>query len=222
MPNALVRVSSRAFTKNAQAAFVLSLALVLGCEAKSRTLAGGKARDVPSASSPLKAERSPAEVVDAGCPHADGASCHHDAGSGASQTTPVQLYGSPFSANQGIQATLADILHTPEKYHEQTVIVAGYVQRACSRRGCWMEITPNAEANATGCRVTFKDYGFLVPTDAQGSTARLSGTVQVTVIPAAAVAHYESEGGTFKNKQADGSAREVRIVATGVELTRRS
>jgi hypothetical protein len=85
-----------------------------------------------------------------------------------------------------------------------------------------MEIAPTAGAQQGSCRVTFKDYGFLVPTDAAGSHARLLGKVQVTVIARPAVQHYESEGATFANKRPDGSALEVRIVASGVELSRRS
>ena len=83
-----------------------------------------------------------------------------------------------------------------------------------------MEIASTTAPNQASCRVTFKDYGFLVPTDAAGSQARLLGKVQVTVIPRSAVQHYESEGATFANKRADGSALEVRIVASGVELSR--
>jgi len=94
------------------------------------------------------------------------------------------------------------------------------VKRACSKRGCWMELVPNEASNALGCRVKFKDYGFLVPTDSAGSSARLEGTVLVTKVKKAAVDHYEQEGAQFPKKAADGSANEVRFVATGVELTR--
>jgi hypothetical protein len=68
--------------------------------------------------------------------------------------------------------------------------------------------------------VTFQDYAFFVPTDAAGSRAKLEGVVQVTEVKAEAVDHYESEGATFTNKDADGSAKEVRLVASGVELER--
>jgi mRNA-degrading endonuclease toxin of MazEF toxin-antitoxin module len=71
-----------------------------------------------------------------------------------------------------------------------------------------------------GARVTFKDYGFFVPTDAQGSKARVEGVVSVRELSAADVSHLESEGGKFPSKAADGTARELSIVATGVELWR--
>lgn len=159
------------------------------------------------------------EVVDRGCSGAEGETCHQAQPSVAKQPAlGTQLYGSPLGSSEAVE--LSEVLSNPEKFHDRNVVVSGYVKRACSRKGCWMELSTNAEKNSVGCRVKFKDYGFFVPTDAQGSSARLEGLVQVTKVEKAAVEHYESEGGTFPSKAADGTAKEVRFVATGVELTR--
>jgi hypothetical protein len=83
-----------------------------------------------------------------------------------------------------------------------------------------MELAVDASENAPRCRVTFENYGFFVPKDSAGSHALLEGTVQVTQVKSDAVQHYEAEGAQFPGKHADGSAREVRLVATGVELER--
>ena len=61
---------------------------------------------------------------------------------------------------------------------------------------------------------------FFVPTDSAGSHAKVQGTLAVNTVPAERVAHLESEGGKFPNKNPDGSANELRLVATGVELSR--
>lgn len=82
-----------------------------------------------------------------------------------------------------------------------------------------MEVAEDSRPESTGFRVTFKDYGFLVPVDSKGTHARLEGVVQVTQVKKAAVDHYESEGASFPTKNTDGTAQEVRLVATGVELT---
>ncbi len=94
------------------------------------------------------------------------------------------------------------------------------MRRNCTRRGCWMELSQGLDPSFPGCRVTFKDYGFFVPLDSAGASARVQGTVDVTTVGAPEVAHLESEGARFASKQPDGTAREVRIVATGVELWR--
>jgi hypothetical protein len=83
-----------------------------------------------------------------------------------------------------------------------------------------MELAESLEGDHQGCRVTFKDYGFFVALDSAGSTARVQGVVETKVLAPGQVDHMESEGATFAKKEPDGSAREVHIVATGVELTR--
>lgn len=118
------------------------------------------------------------------------------------------------------QVTLAEVLESPAKYVGKTVRLDGHVRRACSAKGCWMELAPNSEPNAPGCRVTFKDYGFFVPTDSAGATARIEGEVALKRVRPGQVRHYEGEGATFASKHEDGSADEVRLVATGVELRR--
>lgn len=81
-----------------------------------------------------------------------------------------------------------------------------------------MEVADSADQQAPGFRVTFQDYGFFVPTDSAGSQVTLEGRVQVTRVEPKAVAHYETEGARFPNKDEQGGAREVRLVASGVEL----
>ena len=127
-------------------------------------------------------------------------------------------FGAPLGSSP--EAKLADVLASPDTFHQKTVRLSGHVSRACTRKGCWMELAVDEGPAAPRCRVTFQDYSFFVPTDAAGTHARLEGLVQVTQVKKEAVEHYESEGATFANKSDDGSAQEVRLVATGVELER--
>jgi hypothetical protein len=120
----------------------------------------------------------------------------------------------------GSAITLDRILAKPDEFEGRAVTVEARVRRNCTRRGCWMELAEKLDPNLPGCRVTFKDYGFFVPLDSAGSTARVQGTVEVKTVTAPEVAHMESEGAKFAGKQPDGTAREVRMVATGVELWR--
>jgi len=114
--------------------------------------------------------------------------------------------------------TVATLLASPDP--RKTVTVEGSVRKACTRKGCWMELAESAQEGTPGCRVTFKDYGFFVPTNSAGAKARVQGVVEVETLPASAVRHYEEEGAVFAGKQPDGTAKEVRLVATGVELWR--
>jgi uncharacterized protein DUF4920 len=129
-----------------------------------------------------------------------------------------KAFGAPISP--GPQLALAEVLANPERFRDRAVTVEGQVRSACTRRGCWMELAEANDPKLPGCRVTFKDYGFFVPTDSAGARAKVQGTLGVNQLPAERVAHLESEGGQFPHKNADGSVDELRLVATGVELRR--
>ncbi|HZJ54644.1 MAG TPA: DUF4920 domain-containing protein [Myxococcaceae bacterium] len=149
--------------------------------------------------------------------HDDKAACDDDHARAAAQTAgalkpgAVLVRGDPLPKNQA-PLPLTAVLNKPED--GKKVLVEGVVRRACSQMGCWMELAP-AEGGP-GVRVTFKDYGFFVPTDSGGAKARVQGTVKVTQLSAAQAEHLRAEGGSMPA----GAQREVRLVATGVELRR--
>ena len=134
--------------------------------------------------------------------------------------TGAQRYGAPLAPAEPI--ALAAVLKEPERYQNQTVTVEGKVRRNCTAKGCWMELAEGLDKSLQGCRVTFKDYGFFVPTNSAGSSAKVQGVVQSKLVGTSEVEHLEREGAVFASKLPDGRAREVRLVATGVELQRPS
>lgn len=131
--------------------------------------------------------------------------------------TQTKLYGEKLG--EGKVIPLEKVLQSPEAYAGKQIVVTGYVRKACKKKGCWMEMGASANKSQQGCRITFKNYGFFVPKDSAGATAKLEGTIEIKKLDKAAVDHLESDGATFTKKAADGTAHEVRIVATGVELT---
>jgi hypothetical protein len=130
----------------------------------------------------------------------------------------ARAFGAPITP--GPELLLAEVLKSPEQYRDQAITIEGHVRSACTRRGCWMEVAESADPTLPGCRVTFKDYGFFVPTDSAGARAKVQGTFGVSTLPVERVAHLESEGGQFPHKNPDGSVNELRLVASGVELWR--
>lgn len=115
------------------------------------------------------------------------------------------------------EVKLAALLADPSTQDGKTVTLEGTVRKACSRKGCWMELA--TDEKSAGVRVTFKDYGFFVPVDSAGAQARVEGVVKVTELTDAVAAHYASEGAIVPHGK-DGKAREVQMVASGVELKR--
>lgn len=112
---------------------------------------------------------------------------------------------------------LAAVLASPEKYAKNPVLVEGVIESVCEMKGCWMELAP--EAGKAGIHVTFKDYGFFVPTDSKGMKARAEGVVTVQTLSKEEADHLEHEGATIV-RNPDGTARQVAFVANGVELTK--
>lgn len=112
-------------------------------------------------------------------------------------------------------APLTEVLTNPSAYVKSPVVVDGVITMACSKKGCWMKLSPSSDKD--GVRVTFKDYGFFVPTDSKGLTARAEGVTVVKTLSKKDADHLEREGAKL-TRNADGSANEVSFVASGVEL----
>jgi hypothetical protein len=133
---------------------------------------------------------------------------------------PAVVFGQPLTAASDLE--FAQLLAEPDKYASSDVSVQGVVRQVCQTRGCWLELATGPDQQAGGCRVIAQGHAFFVPIDSAGKRARVQGRVEVRNVPAAQVAHMEQEGGHFANKQPDGSARELRIVARSVELSQRT
>lgn len=114
--------------------------------------------------------------------------------------------------------SIATVLENPDAYTKDAVVVEGVIAANCTRKGCWMQLAPAADAKES-VRVTFKDYGFFIPLDAKGMKARAEGVAVVKTLSKAEADHLEEEGAKLTRK-ADGSALEVSFVANGVELTK--
>jgi hypothetical protein len=110
---------------------------------------------------------------------------------------------------------LSEVLAHPDKYTKDPVIVEGSIEAACTNKGCWMQLAPTSGRD--GVRVTFKDYGFFIPLDAKGKSARAEGVAKLKTLSKEDADHLIAEGAKLK-KNEDGTATEVSFVANGVEL----
>jgi len=110
---------------------------------------------------------------------------------------------------------LADLLKDPKSFTGKPVMVEGVIDKVCTQKGCWMELTP--KTGEAGMRVTFKDYGFFVPTNSKGMKVKAEGEVAFKVLSKEDADHLSGEGARL-NRNPDGTANEINFVATGVEL----
>lgn len=123
--------------------------------------------------------------------------------------------GAPISAAEPV--SIDKVLAKPDDYATKSVVTTGIVEKACTNKGCWMQVSP--KPGEPGVRVTFKDYKFFIPLDAAGMSVRMEGTTKVRKLSKKEVDHLVGEGAELR-RNADGTANEVSFVATGVELER--
>ena len=116
---------------------------------------------------------------------------------------------------QAAPVSVASLLDDPAAYDGETLVVEGTIDEACPKKGCWMTFVHGDES----MRVSFKDYGFFVPLDSAGSTARMEGTFAIREIPLDEARHYLEDAGKLDEAAAlTGPQEGYEFVATGVQL----
>ncbi len=186
--------------------------LVCACTSASPTTPSIPAPS-PEAQQKLEATTAAETTVTTATEKADG-ECDHEQQAKTDEGALIKR-GDAIKGNNPV--ALADLLAQPEKYDTKTVLTEGTVRQVCQKAGCWMELAPGEKS--AGARVTFKDYSFFVPKDSQKHHAKVEGTVKLAELSEARAKHYASEGATVP-RGPDGKAREVQIVASGVELSK--
>jgi len=126
-------------------------------------------------------------------------------------------YGEDFdSLPPGILVThLPYMIEEVEKNGSMEATIQGEIKEVCTNKGCWftMEL-PNGES----MRVTFKDYGFFVPTNSQGFPIILKGVATMTETDVDTQRHYAEDQGRSKEEieMITEPKREITFEATGV------
>jgi|JI10StandDraft_1071094.scaffolds.fasta_scaffold31243_5 hypothetical protein len=129
----------------------------------------------------------------------------------ASASEEVIHRGAAFTLAE--QVTLDDIAKDPTAFAGKTVKVTGKIGSVCKKKGCWM--TLNGQTNTAVARITFKDYGFFVPLDAEGKLATLEGVVEAKVLGEAERKHLAEDA---KKPVEEIPSAELRVVASAVEI----
>lgn len=110
---------------------------------------------------------------------------------------------------------VGDLLAAADKFDGKTLVVEGQVTEVCQNKGCWMTLKHEGRE----MRVKFKDYGFFVPKDSAGKTARMEGVFQIEMVPVDEARHYLEDAGRHEEaaKITDPVAS-FTFMASGVQL----
>lgn len=133
----------------------------------------------------------------------------------AAKTDSAKYYGEAITPDSAI--TIEEMRKLMGDKKEMAAKVTAPIQAVCKKKGCWMEL---AAADGSTMRVTFKDYGFFVPTDADGKTATIQGLAKVEETSVADLKEYAKDDGQSKEQIAaiKEPKKELVFEATGVIL----
>ena len=164
---------------------IASLLLLIGCD--SEPAAEAPAAEAPAAEAPAAEASADEPAAQASMEQPDAPEYIDPEPAATAKAGEWAHYGAEFTLSDSL--TAAELLGTPEKYVDQTILVEGKVADVCQKAGCWMVITDDN----TTMRVLMKDHSFAVDKGGTGSTCRIEGTVVAREIDPEFVAHLESE-----------------------------
>lgn len=127
------------------------------------------------------------------------------------KTPEYETFGKPMDLSVAM-VTLEDIATDGDRYVDKTVRVATRVSRVCRKKGCFFI----AREGSNVVRVSFKDYGFFVPTDISGKRVMLVGEVEVRDLTPDEARHIAEDLGDPAKTIEPGS--EYSIVASSVRV----
>lgn len=120
----------------------------------------------------------------------------------AADSTVVRL-SEPFKVESGAETfggevpsepvpiALAEVVADAGKFIDRDLIVSARIGQVCQKKGCFF-IARDGDAVV---RVTFRDYGFFIPTDAGGKRAVFVGVLKRETVSEEQADHYAADLG---------------------------
>ncbi len=122
-----------------------------------------------------------------------------------------EVFGDPMP-NKSPGLSLSDLIEQKQSHLGKEVRVSAKIAQVCQAKGCFF-IAMEGEKWA---RITFRDYGFFVPTDAANSLVLIEGIFSEVQLSGAQAHHYQTDLGSSSRVAADNFSPEYSIVASSV------
>lgn len=126
-------------------------------------------------------------------------------------TDTHEVFGSPLPES-GEMLKIGELIENSASYQGRDVLVSTRIAKVCQKKGCFFVAQHGAET----VRVTFKDYGFFIPSDSGGKTVTLAGTFARKRLSPEQAAHIAEDMG--EAPPGNPPAFEYAIVATAVSI----
>lgn len=105
-----------------------------------------------------------------------------------SVTSEAEIFGATLNP-AAKPVALQNVLDTPESFTETALRVETRVSQVCQKKGCFYIATDGQRF----VRVSFKDYGFFVPTDIGGKTVTMTGVLIKRELSEEEAEHFRSD-----------------------------
>ncbi len=128
-------------------------------------------------------------------------------------------YGAPINEEKAV--SVQEMYQTVKNRGAFNGKVRGEIKEVCTHKGCWLGINlPDGSL----MRVTFKDYGFFVPTEATGFPVVIEGEATITTTDVSMLKHYAEDAGKSQEEidAIDQPEENVTFVASGVIILNKS
>ena len=125
-------------------------------------------------------------------------------------TDTFETFGSPLPEH-GDAVPLAELLTRGEEFLGRSVKVRTRIAQVCQAQGCFFI----AQEGGHSARVSFKDYGFFVPTNISGRTVTLAGELVEVTLTDEQASHLNADAG---DPDALTTGRQYQIIATSVRV----
>lgn len=128
----------------------------------------------------------------------------------------TNVYGEAISTDGAL--ALASLNEQVTNKDSVQLTLKGTIEKTCAKKGCWMTVQ---DENGVATRITFKDYGFFVPTEgADGKEVVFSGVAKRKITDVATLRHFAEDAG---KSEAEINAitepkEEIEFVAKGVVI----
>ncbi len=136
-------------------------------------------------------------------------------------TETHEIFGSSFTeagSEAGTAMNLKTLVAKSDQYLGKSVTVETRVAKVCQRKGCFFI----AQEGSTTARVTFKDYGFFIPTDSANKNVTVQGVFSRQSLSEKDAAHYAEDLGERLGESEAGNAPtfEYHILASSISVPR--
>ena len=128
------------------------------------------------------------------------------------ETEDFEVFGSEMDIKASENAlSLSDAI--TESDQESEMMINATINKVCMKKGCFF-IAVDGDNSA---RVTFKDYGFFIPTNSAGKQVVFRGILSEKVLSEEQAMHFAEDAGETTDN-IEGEQKEFSIVATSVMI----